>query len=873
VSILAALGTLGCGDAEWTEGENVSQVEENLYVHNVPLFNDTFTVDVCFLNPGYGIERATIESVIRDTWESVSGLDFQGFADCVGDPNALSIEFRENGPGGYANSGKGARVADNPDAQIVLAFDPTRTFIQTGAAHEVGHAIGFIHEHQRPDRDSSNLCSIDPDDSSNFDTIINTSGHYYTSYDLDSIMNYCRDWDHNGDDDYLQGDDFWELSPLDIAGAKLLYGYAPSERAVREAAFVTTGQLTGSFTPEVTLQWNSTGRTNRVTSLGTGEYTVVFPGVGSAMGGNVQVNSFNSGSNRCKVGFWGTNQSNELEVRVRCFTRTGTPANSLFSASYVGRNNSPGSEGGYAWASDPSSPSYNPDSFYSWNSSGQPIIIQNTGTGRYDVTFASQTIPGGTAEVTAYGFGTEYCKIMSSGNSLVQVACFDTNGNPANTFFTVRYSKDSPQGTPSYSYLSATQHTNPGPYTPDLTRQKTFQSHGNGGSETAGPASVTRPQTGRYNVTFNGMMWRASSPRYAKANVYVTATGGLNGNYCNVVSLGGNETIGTANINCYAPNGSFVDQAFTVTFSSLLTQNQPQILAHSPNVSPSARGMGVSSTWVTYAEAGMNGRVRKVHVNGGVKDRHDPANPGPDKQLSLATVPNGAFALTTNSTTVFWTVNSSSGGGVFKMPLDGGSVTQIWSGSGARAIAVSGSNAFFTTMTSPGTNSGTVRKVSVNGGSATTLVSNQGDPIALAVDGTNVFWTNLANNNVRKVSVNGGSATTIASNFPQPSGIAIDSSSVYFLSSIDGGVRKVGKNGGSVVQLATGQAQPAGIAVDANWVFWGDSQAGAVKKVNKLGGATPLVLTSGQNLPRLHALDLGNVYFSTLEDSVKKVRK
>lgn len=875
--VVAALSNLGCsGDLDGTDpsgGEEVSQSDEAIYVYQVPLFNDTFTADVCFLDPGYASERATIRSTIEQTWETVSGLDFRDFGDCTGDPNAISIDLTEDGPTDHAEPGRGARRWENPDAQIIIGLNPNRDFIRTTTSHEVGHAIGFIHEHQRPDRDAANLCFIDPADTTNGDQAVLSGGITMTGYDLDSIMNYCRDWDHNGDDDYQQGDDFWQLSPLDIAGAKLLYGLAPNERATREAAFVTTQQLTGNFTPAPTMQWNTTGQTNTVEWLGTGQYKVLFPGVGSALGGNVQVTSVQSGSRHCNIASWVPNGS-ALEVRVNCYLPNGNRDNAMFSASYVARADTPGSEGGYVWANDATSTTpYNPDSFYSWNSTGQAITAVNTGiTGRYDVTFNNQGIPGGTVQVTAYSQGSEYCKILGWGFNVASVACFSTTGQPANTLFSLRFTQGSPNGTPSYAYAYAEQQTNPGPYVADLTWQKTFQAHSIGGSEVGGRVTVTRTQAGMYRATFSGMAWDPEL-RFATANVQVAAYGGLNANRCVVDAFGGTLSHGFANIHCFTPSGTFADSIFVTTFSSLLTKGQPQVLAHSRTGLPSARGMAVDSTMVTYGETGTNGQVRRVNVNGGVQQRHDPNNLGPLKQVTLADVTNGPFAVTANSTTAFFTKNATSGGGVFKVSLSGGATTQLWSGSGARALVVNGSNVYFTTAPTPST--GTVRKVPVNGGSATTLASSQGDPVALATDGTNVYWTNVTSGTLRKISVNGGMTTTLASSLSQPNALVIDSGStgsVFFLTSGDGSVRKISKTGGSVTLLAVGQPAPLGMALDSGFVYYGDAQAGLVKKVDRTSGKT-LVVASGQSSPRVNAVDSTSVYFSTTDENVKKAAK
>lgn len=77
----------------------------------------------------------------------------------------------------------------------------------------------------------------------------------------------------------------------------------------------------------------------------------------------------------------------------------------------------------------------------------------------------------------------------------------------------------------------------------------------------------------------------------------------------------------------------------------------------------------------------------------------------------------------------------------------------------------------------------------------------------------------------------------LVSGLSQPQGIALNASNVYWTDSIAGLVSTIAKTGGAVTTLAAGQTDPYGIAVDANSVYWGNTgTGGGVLKVPILGG-------------------------------------
>jgi hypothetical protein len=73
-------------------------------------------------------------------------------------------------------------------------------------AHEVGHVLGFNHEHRRPENEDERLCNTFEDDTVPGDLLA-------TRYDPESLMNYCR------------ADRTYETTHKDRAGVQAVYGF------------------------------------------------------------------------------------------------------------------------------------------------------------------------------------------------------------------------------------------------------------------------------------------------------------------------------------------------------------------------------------------------------------------------------------------------------------------------------------------------------------------------------------------------------------------------------------------------------------------------------------------------------------------------
>ncbi|WP_437998121.1 hypothetical protein WMF26_47500 [Sorangium sp. So ce185] len=338
----------------------------------------------------------------------------------------------------------------------------------------------------------------------------------------------------------------------------------------RTWAYAWAQQATGSFTASSSYSRSSSGDLfgqgvdNTVTQLGTGRYRARFPGIGADAGGNVQVTAYGPGSERCKVEGWNAS-GDAVDVRVNCFTAGGAPVDTLFSIAYVRKSGTGPSHEAYVWADNPTAPAYTPNLTYQFNSSGESNTIERQGVGRYAVTLPSQTAAGGTVEVTAYGPGSEHCKVsswaQSGDDAVVYVRCFDSSGAPSDGRFTLNFGRSTQvNGALSYSYAWAHDAT-AAAYTPSLSYQKGYIA-GDVGDVTT-DITAGRTSAGRYVVNLPGMAATGS-------NVQVTAYG-TGSEHCKVVSWSGDAAETQAYVACFDASGAAADARFVIVFTDTKT--------------------------------------------------------------------------------------------------------------------------------------------------------------------------------------------------------------------------------------------------------------------------------------------------------------
>ena len=195
---------MGCSAATAPEQENgVSRADQNLYLADTQVWTDNNNVvPVCWSTNGYTLEKQRMRDAITNAWQAESGLTFTWRDAC---PNSgstrylkIAITAQAKDPNGnYPNDGADGVSEVGMAASFRLPNEPSSMNLQFRpdhlaglgrteyiGVHEMGHALGFKHEMDRPENEGGIHCPA------NVQT--DFSGLIEGSYDQDSVMSYCN---------------------------------------------------------------------------------------------------------------------------------------------------------------------------------------------------------------------------------------------------------------------------------------------------------------------------------------------------------------------------------------------------------------------------------------------------------------------------------------------------------------------------------------------------------------------------------------------------------------------------------------------------------------------------------------------------------
>jgi hypothetical protein len=342
------------------------------------------------------------------------------------------------------------------------------------------------------------------------------------------------------------------------AATLVLAAPAPAHATTSVHGYVWANQpSTASYLASTGYEFNSTGGDIEVIRFETGRYRVRFAGMGSS-GGVAHVQAYGQTTNTCTVTSW--SHGIDLGINIRCFDPAGALADTRFVAHFTNRTVARGNFA-YLWAHDPTAAGpYQPFPLYAYDSTGAPSQIERTGTGTYIVYLSafSDLYPGqhndGHLQVTAYNLDAVQCGMRLIGDenpSPLGVSCYDTDGDPVDSRFTVSYSH-------GVSHLGTTGARG-NAYVRNSAIDPTYIA-GWWSSSGAEPI-VSHPATGSYWVTFPGL-----GASHGHATVSTQEVGG---SYCTIAfwyrhPFVANEVV---HVRCYdGVTHAPVDEDFGVSF-------------------------------------------------------------------------------------------------------------------------------------------------------------------------------------------------------------------------------------------------------------------------------------------------------------------
>jgi hypothetical protein len=189
---------------------------------------------------------------------------------------------------------------------------------------------------------------------------------------------------------------------------------------------------------------------------------------------------------------------------------------------------------------------------------------------------------------------------------------------------------------------------------------------------------------------------------------------------------------------------------------------------------------------------------------------------GPSRGTVLVENEELVLELALDETHIYWVSDQL----LHKLPVAGGTPVEVGASEG-ETVALDATHAYFA-----GGIRGTITKLSKDGGSPETIVTDEKDPTSIAVDSTGVYWANwssydnapVADGSIVRSALDGSGVEPLAEGLVYPRGLALDADSIYFVSASDETLYRLPKSGGTPVALATGLYDPGPPILDQDGV-------------------------------------------------------
>lgn len=284
--------------------------------------------------------------------------------------------------------------------------------------------------------------------------------------------------------------------------------------------------------------------------------------------------------------------------------------------------------------------------------------------------------------------------------------------------------------------------------------------------------------------------------------------------YTMVQNLNHPGNIDVDSINIYIAETGTPPNYLDGTIKSIPKAGGPITTLASNQVNP-VRGLATDGTDVYWSEHTTSGDLKKVPVGGGTI-------------TTLISGLNKPYGSVLDSANTYW---SEWGGGTIKsIPKTGGTPTIIVSSASYPCyIVVDSTNLYW----SEGSCAQNLKSVAKSGGTPTTFyTSPSGYGLAVrAVDSNYIYFHEhpcgtTGAGSIKKIPISGGTATTLASGINSPYDLDVDSIDVYICEGgtspnyTDGAIKKVPISGGTVTTLLSGLTYPVGIKIDNTNIYW-----------------------------------------------------